>query len=47
MLIKVNLKDVACLGQLNRERFIALVEGENALLRSAAAGYLRESVGDL
>ena len=44
MLIKVNLKDVASLGQLNRERFIALVKGENALLWSAAANCLGESV---
>ena len=46
MLVKFNLKDVARLDQLNREGFIALVEGENALLWSAAAGCLRELVGD-
>ncbi len=46
MLIKVNLKDAARLGDLNIERFLAFVEGENALLRPAATCALLESVFD-
>ena len=44
MLIKVYLKDAARLRDLNGERFLAFVEGENALLRPAAACRLVESV---
>ena len=46
MLIKVNLKDAARLGDLNIERFLAFVKGENALLRPAAACTLVESTFD-
>ena len=43
-LVKVNLKDATCLGNLDGERFLAFVEGENALLGPAAACCLVESV---
>ena len=42
MLININLKDATRLGDLNIERFLAFVEGENALLRPAAACSLVE-----
>lgn len=44
MPIKVNLKDAARLVDLNSERFLAFVKGENALLRPTAACCLVESV---
>ena len=47
VLVKINLKDAACLGDLNGERFLAFVEGENALLNPAAACCLVESVSIL
>ena len=47
MLIKINLKDATCVGDLNGEWFLASVEGENALLRLAAACCLVESVSIL
>lgn len=47
MLIKINLKDAACMDDLKGERFLAFVEVENALLRPAAACCLVESVSIL
>ena len=44
VLIKVNFKNAACLGELNRERFVAFVKGKNTLLRPAAACCLVGSV---
>ena len=44
MLIKINFKDAACLGNLKPERFLTFVEGEDTLLRLAAACYLVKSV---
>ena len=43
-LVKVNLKDAACLGELIGEGFLAFVERENALLKLTEACCLVESV---
>ena len=44
MPIEVDLKDAACLRYLNRERFLAFIEGEDTLLWTTAACCLMESV---
>lgn len=44
MLIKVNFKNAACLGELNRERLVAFVQGKDTLLRPAGACCLVGSV---
>ena len=43
-LVKVNLKDAACLGKLIGEGFLVFVERENALLKLTGACCLVESV---
>ena len=43
-LVKVNLKDAACLGKLIGEGFLGFVERENALLKLTGACCLVESV---
>ena len=44
MLVKVNLKDAACLGKLIGEGFLIFVERKDALLSLTAACCLVESV---